>query len=126
MSQWAPISKSEMLYTSGLVSFKEGLMLVPNKLFVKQVKSFYLFLDQDPFIVLCSLHNIKYIKFTSPHIISISITQLSHSLLSSNIILSRVEFIFIFSVSPHIQSFSKDPGILQELRAQGSQGIFYS
>ena len=51
-----------MLYTSGPVSLKETL----NKLFVKQVKSFLLLLDLDPFILLSSSHNIKYIKFTSP------------------------------------------------------------
>ena len=47
-----------------LSPFKEGLMLILNKLFGKQVKSFHLLLDQDPFIFLCSLHNIKYIRFT--------------------------------------------------------------
>ena len=48
--------QAPMLYTSSLVSLKERLYFL-NKLFVKQVKSFYLLLDQDPFIVLCSLHN---------------------------------------------------------------------
>ena len=55
-----------MLYTSGPVSLKERLLYTLNKLFVKQVKSFLLLLDLDPFILQCSLHNIKYIKFTSP------------------------------------------------------------
>ena len=74
-----------------LSPFKEGLMLILNKLFRKQVKSFHLLLDLDPFIFLCSLHNIKYIKFTSLQDISIKvIMQLSHSLF-------RVEFICIFS-----------------------------
>ena len=40
----------QVLYTSGSVSLKEGLMYVLNKLLAKQVKRFYLFLDQDPFI----------------------------------------------------------------------------
>ena len=51
---------------SGLVSLKERLLYTLNKLFVKQVKSFLLLLDLDPFILLSSSHNIKYIKFTSP------------------------------------------------------------
>ena len=55
-----------MLYTSGPVSLKERLLYTLNKLFVKQVKSFLLLLDLDPFILLSSPHNIKYIKFTSP------------------------------------------------------------
>ena len=80
-----------------LSPFKEGLMLILNKLFRKQVKSFHLLLDQDPFIFLCSLHNIKYIKFTSLQDISIKVMQLSHSLFPSQVILFRVEFICIFS-----------------------------
>ena len=55
-----------LLYTSGPVSLKERLLYTLNKLFVKQVKSFLLLLDLDPFILLSSPHNIKYIKFTSP------------------------------------------------------------
>ena len=39
-----------MLYTLGLVYFKERLLYTLNKLFVKQVKSFSLLLDLDPFI----------------------------------------------------------------------------
>ena len=80
-----------------LSPFKEGLMLILNKLFRKQVKSFHLLLDQDPFIFLCSLHNIKYIKFTSLQDISIKVMQLSHSLFPSQVILFREEFICIFS-----------------------------
>ena len=80
-----------------LSPFKEGLMLILNKLFRKQVKSFHLLLDQDPFIFLCSLHNIKYIKFTSLQDTSIKVMQLSHSLFPSQVILFRVEFICIFS-----------------------------
>ena len=49
-----------MLYISGPVFLKERLLYFLNKLFVKQVKSFHLLLDQNPFISLCSLHNIKY------------------------------------------------------------------
>ena len=59
-------SSIKLLYTSGPVSLKERLLYTLNKLFVKQVKSFLLLLDLDPFILQCSLHNIKYIKFTSP------------------------------------------------------------
>ena len=55
-----------LLYTSGPVSLKERLLYTLDKLFVKQAKSFLLLLDLDPFILQCSLHNIKYIKFTSP------------------------------------------------------------
>ena len=58
--------QQRMLYTSGPVSLKERLLYTLNKLFVKQVKSCLLLLDLDPFILQCSLHNIKYIKFTSP------------------------------------------------------------
>ena len=60
-----------LLYTSGPVSLKERLLHTLNKLFVKQVKSCLLLLDLDPFILQCSLHNIKYIKFTGPQDISI-------------------------------------------------------
>ena len=60
-----------MLYTSGPVSLKERLLYTLNKLFVKQVESCLLLLDLDPFILLSSPHNIKYIKFTSPQDISI-------------------------------------------------------
>ena len=60
------IQETVMLYTSGPVSLKERLLYTLNKLFVKQVKSFLLLLDLDPFILLSSSHNIKYIKFTSP------------------------------------------------------------
>ena len=89
---------SYMCYILWVLSpFKEGLMLILNKLFRKQVKSFHLLLDQDPFIFLCSLHNIKYIKFTSLQDISIKVMQLSHSLFPSQVILFRVEFICIFS-----------------------------
>ena len=55
-----------MLYTSGPVSPQERLLYILNKLFVKQVKSFLLMLDLDPFILFSSPHNIKYIKFISP------------------------------------------------------------
>ena len=62
-----PQNEAEIvLYTSGPVSLKERLLYTLNKLFVKQVKSCLLLLDLDPFILQCSLHNIKYIKFTSP------------------------------------------------------------
>ena len=74
-----------MLYTSGPVSLKERLLYFLNKLFVKQVKSFHLLLEQNPFIFLCSLHNIKYIKFTSLQDISINVMQLSHSLFFSQV-----------------------------------------
>ena len=72
-----------MLYTSGPVSLKERLLYTLNKLFVKQVKSFHLLLDLDPFISQCSLQNIEYIKFTSLHNISIKVIQIHNSLLSS-------------------------------------------
>ena len=62
----ATTKKDFVLYTSGPVSLKERLLYTLNKLFVKQVKSCLLLLDLDPFILQCSLHNIKYIKFTSP------------------------------------------------------------
>ena len=52
-----------MLYTLGQVSLQERLLNTFKKLFAKQVKSFLLLLDLDPFILQCSLHNIKYIKF---------------------------------------------------------------
>ena len=39
-----------LLYTLGPVFLKERLLNFLNKLFVKQVKSFHLLLDQDPFI----------------------------------------------------------------------------
>ena len=55
-----------MLYTSGPVSLKERLLYTLNKLFVKQVKSFLLLLDLDPFILLSSPHNIKYIQLICP------------------------------------------------------------
>ena len=55
-----------MLYTLGPVSLQERLLYTLNKLFAKQVKSFLLLLDLDPFILQCSLHNIEYMKFTSP------------------------------------------------------------
>ena len=80
-----------------LSPFKEGLMLILNKLFRKQVKSFHLLLDLNPFIFLRSLHNIRYIKFTSLQDISIKVMQLSRSLFPSQVILFRVEFICIFS-----------------------------
>ena len=38
-----------LLYTSGPVFLKERLLYTLNKLFVKQVKSFLLLLDLDPF-----------------------------------------------------------------------------
>ena len=75
-----------MSYTSGPVSLKERLLYFLNKLFIKQVKSFHLLLDLDPFIFLCSLHNVKYIKFTSLQDISINVMQLSHSLFPSQVI----------------------------------------
>ena len=46
-----------VLYTSGPVSLKERLLYTLDKLFVKQVKSFLLLLDLDPFILLSSPHN---------------------------------------------------------------------
>ena len=55
-----------MLYTSGPVSPQERLLYTLNKLFAKQVKSFLLLLVLDPFIFQSSLHNIEYIKSTSP------------------------------------------------------------
>ena len=58
--------KAKVLYTSGPVSQQERLLYTLNKLFAKQVKSFLLLLDLDPFILQSSPHNIKYIKFTSP------------------------------------------------------------
>ena len=39
-----------VLYTSGLVFPQERLLYTLNKLFAKQVKSFLLMLDLDPFI----------------------------------------------------------------------------
>ena len=50
---------NQVLYTSGPVSLKERLLYTFYKLFVKQVKSFLLLLDLDPFILLSSPHNIK-------------------------------------------------------------------
>ena len=44
---------------------QERLLYTLNKLFAKQVKSFLLVLDLDPFIFQCSPHNIEYIKFTT-------------------------------------------------------------
>ena len=70
-----------MLYTSGPVSLKERLVYTLNKLFVKQVKSFHLLLDLDPFILQCSLHNLEYTKFTSPQDISINVIQIHNNLL---------------------------------------------
>ena len=64
--EWLTSHPAVVLYTSGPVSLKERLLYTLNKLFVKQVKSFLLLLDLDPFIPLSSPHNIKYIKFTSP------------------------------------------------------------
>ena len=55
-----------MLYTLGPVSLQKRLVHTLNKLLAKQAKSFLLLLDLDPFILQCSLHNIEYIKFTSP------------------------------------------------------------
>ena len=55
-----------MTYTSGPVSLQERLVYTLNNLFAKQAKSFLFLLDLDPFIPQCSLHNIEYIKFTSP------------------------------------------------------------
>ena len=85
-----------LLYTSGLVSLKERLLYTFNKLFVKQVKSFYLLLDPDPFIFLYLLHNTKYIKFTSIQDISIKVIQLSPSLFPSQVIslLCRIHTMF--------------------------------
>ena len=65
-----------MLYTSDPVFLKERLLYTLNKLHVKQVKSFHLWLDLDPFIFQCSFHNIEYIKFTSLHDISIKVIQI--------------------------------------------------
>ena len=72
-----------MLYTSGPVSLKERLVYTLNKLFLKQVKSFHLLLDLDPFILQCSLHNIEYTKFTHPQNISIKVIQIHNNLLPS-------------------------------------------
>ena len=85
-----------MLYTLDPVSLKERLLYTLNKLFVKQVKSFYLLLDPNPFIFLCLLHNTRYIKFTSIQDISIKVIQLSHSLFPSQIIslLCRIHTMF--------------------------------
>ena len=44
----------------------QRLLYTLHKLFAKQVKSFLLLLDLDPFILQSSPHNIEYIKFTSP------------------------------------------------------------
>ena len=57
-------------------------MYVLNKLFAKQFKSFYLLLDQDPFIS-CVHFTTK--STTSPSYVY-SITQLSHSLFPLNVI----------------------------------------
>ena len=78
-----------MLYTLGLVSLKERLLYFLNKLFVKQSKSFYLLLDQDPSISCVHFTNNN---TTSPSYIKSS-TQLSHSLFPFKAILSRIEFI---------------------------------
>ena len=55
-----------MLYTSGPVSQQERLLYTLNKQFAKQVKSFLVLLDLDPFIFQSSSHNKEYIKFTGP------------------------------------------------------------
>ena len=112
-------------------------MLILNKLFRKQVKSFHLLLDQDPFIFLCLLHNIKYIQFTSLQDISIKVMQLSHSLFPSQVILLRVEFICIFSslsktgpslikLEPFSFSLSFSLSLSLSLRAQALQSGLYS
>ena len=72
-----------MLYTLGPVFLKERLLYTLNKQFVNQVKSFYLLLDLDPFILQCSLHNIEYINVTSLHDISIKVILVHNSLLPS-------------------------------------------
>ena len=66
-----------------MVFLKERLLYTLNKQFVKQVKSSYLLLDLDPFILQCSLHNIEYIKFTSLHDVSIKVILVHNSLLPS-------------------------------------------
>ena len=58
---YVPVMITRLLYTSGPVSLQERLLYTLNKLFIKQVKSFLLLLDLDPFIFQCSPHNIKYI-----------------------------------------------------------------
>ena len=103
---WVPYKKdprqAPMLYTLGPVSLKERLLYTLNKLFVKQVKSFHLLLDVNPFISLCSLHNIKYIKFTSLHGISIKVIQIHNSLLPSQVISIQVFFYTISTKIPHL------------------------
>ena len=73
-------------------------MYVLNKLFAKQVKSFYLLLDQGPFI--SCVHFTTYVT-TSPSYVY-SNTQLSHSLFPFKVILSKVEFVYLFSVNQQI------------------------
>ena len=111
-----------LLYTSGSVSLKERLLYFLNKLFVKQVKSFHLLLNQDPFIFLCSLHNIKYIKFTSLQDISINVMQ---HLFPSQVI--SVQFCIYINFMKPLQNRSKsDPKLCPTLRAQASQSCLYS
>ena len=64
---------------------QERLLCTLNKLLVKQVISFHLFLDLDPFIFQCSLHNIEYIKFTGPQDTSIKVIQIHKNLLPSQV-----------------------------------------
>ena len=72
-----------LLYTSGPVSQQERLLYTLNKQFAKQVKSFLLLLDLDPFILQNKTHNKEYKKFTCLHDISIKVIQIHHSLLPS-------------------------------------------
>ena len=116
-----------MLYTSGPVSLKERLLHFLNKMFVKQVKRLYLLLDLDPFIFLCSLHNIKYIKFTSLQDISIKVKQLSNSLFPSSVISVQISIYttFIKFLQNRPKSDPKQCPTLS-LGAQASQSCLHS
>ena len=113
----------KLLYTSGSVSLKERLLYTLNKLFVKQVKSFYLLLDPDPFIFLCLLQNTKYIKFTSLQDISIKVIQLSHSLFPSQVI--SVQIWIYTTCIKFLQNRSKsDPKLCPTLSLSVSLSFF--
>ena len=69
-----------MLNTLGPVFSQQKIAVIPLINFVKQVKSFHILLELNPFIVQCSHRNTEYIKSTGLQDISIKIIQLSHSL----------------------------------------------
>ena len=115
-----------MLCTSGLVSFKEGMQLIVNKLSAKQVKSFYLlWIKILLFPVFTSQHEVHQVHKSTSYF-NLCHTAFPHFVsFPNNFVQSRIYMTFL-TKSADLKFLQRPNQTLWNLRAQASQSGLYS